>query len=63
MQVAASAPEVDVGDVAHPQLVGARWHKSPDKVLPLVVAVVRVRRGAAPAGRLHQLVATQNTQE
>ena len=63
MQVAASASEVDVGDVALPQLVGSRRPESLDEILPLVVSVVGVRRGAAPAGLLHEPAATQQVQE
>ena len=63
MQVAAAFSQVNVGDVAHPQLVSGCGNESLDKVLPLVVAVVGVGRGAALAGLLHQLVAAQQVQE
>ena len=53
VQVAASVLKIDVGDVAHPQLVGACRDEAFDKVLPLVVSVVGVRRGACPAGLQH----------
>ena len=63
MQVAASAYKVDIGYVALPQLVGGRRLKSLDEILPLMVAMVGISRGAAPAGLLHQMVATQHVQE
>ena len=63
MQIAAPAIELDIGDVAHPQLVGTRRDESLDEVLPLVVAVVGVRRGAAPAGLLHQVVPAKHVHE
>ena len=63
MQVAATAHEVDVCDVAHPQLISCSRSETLDEILPLVVAVVRVRRGAALARLLHQMVATQQIQE
>lgn len=59
MQIAASTNEVDIGDIALPQLVSCRRLESLDEILPLVVAVVRVGRGAAPARLLHEVVATQ----
>ena len=63
MQIAASTGEVNVGDVALPQLVSGRRLESFDKVLPLVIAVVGVRRRTAPAKLLHESVATQQVQE
>jgi len=63
MQVAASASEVNVGDVALPQLVRCRWLESLDEILPLVVAVVGVRRRTALARFLHKMVATQQVQK
>ena len=63
MQVAASASEVYIGYITLPQLVGCRRGESLDEILPLVVAVVGVGRRAAPAGFLHQVVATQQLQE
>ena len=63
MQVAASANKVDVGDVALPQLVSRRRSESLDEVLPLMVAVVGVRRGTALARLLHEPVTTQQVQE
>lgn len=58
MQVAASANKVDVSYIALPQLIGSRWLEALNEILPLVEAVVGVRRGAAPAGLLHKSVAT-----
>lgn len=63
MQVAASTSEVDVGDVALPQLVSCRRLESLYEILPLVVAVVGVRRRTALARLLHEPVATQEVQE
>ena len=63
MQIAASASEVDIGDIALPQLIGSCWLKSLDEVLPFVKAVVRVRRGTALARLLHEPVAAQQVQE
>ena len=63
MQVAASASEVDVGDIALPQLVSCRRLEALDEILPLVVAVVGVRRRTALARLLHESVATQQVQE
>ena len=63
MQVAASTSEVDVGDVALPQLVSCRRLESLYEILPLVVAVVGVRRRTALARLLHKSVATQQVHE
>ena len=63
MQVAASASEVDVADIALPQLVSCRRLEALDEILPLVVAVVGVRRRTALARLLHESVATQQVQE
>ena len=59
MQVTASTSEVDVGDIALPQLVSGRRPETLDEILPLVVAVVGVGRRTAPARLLHEPVATQ----
>ena len=59
MQIAASASEVDVGDIALPQLVSGHRPETLDEILPLVVAVVGVGRRTAPARLLHEPVATQ----
>ena len=59
MQVAASTSEVDVSDIALPQLVSGHRLESLDEILPLVVAVVGVRCRAAPTRLLHQMVATK----
>ena len=63
VQVAASTCEIDVGDVALPQLVSGRRLESLDEILPLMVAVVGVRRGTAPARLLHKSMATQHIQK
>ena len=63
MQVTASVSEVDVGDIALPQLVSCRRLEALDEILPLVVAVVGVRRRTALARLLHESVATQQVQE
>jgi len=63
MKIAATASEVDIGDVALPQLVSSRGLKTSYEILPLVVAVVGVGRGAAPARLLHEPVTTQQVQE
>lgn len=63
VQVTAPIIEFYIGDVAHPQLVGGRGNEIFDEVLPLVVAMVGVRRGADPAGFLHQMVAAQQVQK
>ena len=63
MQIAASASKVDICYIALPQLVGRRRLESPDEILPLVVAVVRVCRRAALAWLLHEPVAAQQIQE
>ena len=59
MQVAASISELDVCYIALPQLVGGSWFKSLDEILPLVKAVVGVRRGATLARLLHKVVSMQ----
>ena len=59
MQVTASTSEVDVGDIALPQLVSGHRPETLDEILPLVVAVVGVGRRTAPARLLHEPVATQ----
>ena len=63
MQVTASTSEVNVSDITLPQLVCSRWPEALDEILPLVIAVVGVRRGTALARLLHQMVATQQVQE
>ena len=63
MQIAAAVHEVDVRDVAHPQLIGARGYEAADEVLILVVAVVRVRRMARLRAFLHQLEVAQQLEE
>ena len=63
VQIAASVSEVDVGDVALPELVSGRRLESLDEILPLMVAVVGVSRGTALARLLHESVATQQVQE
>ena len=63
MQIAASASDVNIGYIALPQLVGSCWFESLDEILPLVVAVVGVRRRTAPARLLHESVTTQQVQE
>ena len=60
---AAAVHEVDVRDVAHPQLIGARGYEAADEVLVLVVAVVRVRRMARLRAFLHQLEVAQQLEE
>ena len=63
MQVAASTSEVDVGDIALPQLVSSRRFENLDEIFPLVVAVVGIGRGTALARLLHEPVATQEVQK
>ena len=63
VQVAASVCQVDVRDVAHPQLVRTRGHKAADEVLVLAVAVVRVRRVPGLGAALHQAEVAQQAQE
>ncbi len=63
VQVAAVANQVDVRDVAHPELVGACGHEAADEVPVLVVPVVRVRRVAGLGTLLHQLVVAQKLEE
>ena len=59
MQIAAAVHEVDVRDVAHPQLIGACGYETTDEILVLVVAVVRIRRMARLRALLHQLEVAQ----
>ena len=59
MQIAASVYKLDIGNIAYPQLIGTRRNESLDEVLPLVVAVVGVRRGAALTRLLHQSMTAQ----
>ena len=63
VQVAAAVHEVDVRDIAHPQLIGTCGHEAADEVLVLVVAVVRVRRMTRLGTLLHQLEVAQQLQE
>ena len=63
MQIAAAIHQVDVRDVAHPELIGVCGHEAPDEVLVLVVAVVRVRRVARLRALLHQSEITQQPKE
>ena len=51
------------GDVGHPELVGRSRHKVLDEVLPLVVAVVGVRRVARLRSGKHQPPAAQDDEE
>ncbi len=59
MQIACAGRSADIGDVTYPQLVGPRWDKSPDEVLPFVVAVIGVRRVTGLGRGQHQVIKTQ----
>ena len=63
MQVTAVVNQVDVRDVAYPELIGACGHEATDEVLVLVVPVVRVRRVTGLGALLRQLEVTQQLQE
>ena len=63
VQVAAVVHQVDVRDVAYPELIGACGHEATDEVLVLVVPVVRVRRVTGLGALLRQLEVTQQLQE
>jgi len=63
VQVAAAVRQVDVRDVAHPQLVTSCGNEAADEVLVLVVAVVRVRRVPGLGAALHQAGVAQKAQE
>ena len=63
MQVAAIVHQVDVRDIAHPELIRSCRHEAADEVLVLVVAVVRVRRVARLGMLLRQLEVAQQLEE
>ena len=63
VQVTAVVNQVDVRDVAYPELIGACGHEAADEVLVLVVPVVRVRRVARLGALLHQLEVTHQLEE
>ena len=63
VQVAAVVNQVDVRDIAHPELVRACGHEATDEILVLVVTVVRVRRMARLGTLLHQLVVAHKLEE
>ena len=57
------ARQGDVSDVGHPQLIGGSGHEAPYLVLPLVVAVVGIRRVARLRLGKHQTLTAQNRKE
>ena len=61
--VTAVVNQVDVRDVAHPELIGACGHEAADEVLVLVITVVRVRRVTRLGALLRQLEVTQQLEE
>ena len=63
MQVAAVVHQVDVRDVAHPELVRSCRDEAADEVLVPVIAVVQVRRVARIGTLLRQLEVAQQLQE
>ena len=63
VQVTAVVNQVDVRDVAYPELIGACGHEAADEVLVLVVPVVRVRRVTWLGALLRQLEVTQQLEE
>jgi len=58
VKVAAVVYQVDVRDVAHPELIRTCGHEAADEVLVLVVPVVRVRRVTRFGALLRQLEIT-----
>ena len=63
MKVAAVVHQVDVRDVAHPELVRSCRHETADEVLVPMIAVVRVSRVARFGTPLRQLEVAQQLEE
>ena len=59
MQIAASCLQINIGDVADPQLIRCCRRETLDEVFPFVEPVIGIGGGAGSAPFQHQLVSAQ----